>query len=244
MSAKRILVTGAAGGIGRSCAERLLARGDRVVALDRQEITWRGASDTFLPLACDISQTEDCRSAVERAELSFGGLDGLIHCAAIHSSASWEQLEAEELLRVLNVNVGGSFLIAKAAAQAMRKNSTGSIVLTSSSNMITGGVGGAAGMGGPAYVASKAAIVGLVRSLARSLGPLGITINGIVPGVTDTPMIRNYSPEHRAAQELRSPLGRIGTPEDIADVCLFLVSEGARYMTGEMVVVNGGANFG
>src|SRR4051794_28599549 len=152
MSAKHIMVTGAAGGIGRSCAERLLAKGARVVALDRQEITWRQKSDVFLPLACDVSVTQDCRSAVERAEQEFGPLDGLIHCAAIHSSASWEQLEAEELLRVLNVNVGGSFLIAKAAGQAMQKRRTGSIVLTSSSNMITGGVGGAAGMGGPAYV--------------------------------------------------------------------------------------------
>ena len=80
--------------------------------------------------------------------------------------------------------------------------------------------------------------------LPNSVGPFGVRVNGIVPGVTDTPMIRNYTPEHRAAQQARSPLGRIGRADEIADVCLFLVSEAARYMTGEMFIVNGGANFG
>jgi 3-oxoacyl-[acyl-carrier protein] reductase len=239
-----VLVTGAAGGIGRACVERFLRDGARVMAVDRQPITWLSALDNVIIMGCDVSSAADCQAAVERTAHAFDGLDALVHCAAIHSSRTWDQLDSNELQNVLNINVGGSFLIAQAAGRSMMKRGSGSILLTSSSNIIAGGVGGAAGMGGPAYVASKAAIVGLVRSLARSLGPFGININGIVPGVTDTPMISNYSAEHRAAQERQSALGRIGKPEDIADVCAFLVSPAARYMTGEMVIVNGGANFG
>ena len=126
----------------------------------------------------------------------------------------------------------------------MMTHGGGAILLTSSSNVLAGGVGGEAGTGGPAYVASKSAIVGLVRSLARSLGPHGVTVNGIMPGVTDTPMTADYSKEHRISQALRTPLGRIAAPAEIAEVSCFLISKGARYMTGETVIVNGGANFG
>ena len=244
MIKQSVIVTGAASGIGRACAERLISTGNRVAPVDIQPIACLQASADAIAVGCDVSSTQDCQTAVRQSVSFFGGLDALIHCAAIHSSANWEQLEAGELFRVLDVNIVGSFLIAKAAAQAMRPRGSGAIVLTSSSNIIGGGVGGAAGLGGPAYVASKAPIVGLVRSLANSFGPFGVRVNGIVPGVTDTPMIRNYTPEHRAAQQARSPLGRIGRADEIADVCLFLVSEAARYMTGEMFIVNGGANFG
>lgn len=244
MEKRTAIVTGAASGIGRSCAERLLAGGNRVLALDKQAVGWLAPSPDAAAMTCDVSSANDCEAAVAKAVSSFGHLDALIHCAAIHSSANWETLAADEMLRVLNVNVVGSFLIAKAAAGAMRTRSAGAIVLTSSSNVILGGTGGAAGLGGPAYVASKSAIIGLVRSLANSLGPLGITVNGILPGVTETPMIANYTPEHRAAQKTRIPLRRIADPSDIADVCLFLASPGARYMTGECVIVNGGALFG
>ena len=244
MTALSALVTGAAGGIGRACVERFIRDGARVVAVDRQPILWAPPSDDLVLVQADIALESDCRRAVACAEKSFGGLHALVHCAAIHSRATWEDLEADEMMRVLEVNVCGSFLIAQAAGRSMRGRGAGAILLTSSSNIITGGVGGEAGMGGPAYVASKAAIVGLVRSLARSLGPHGVNVNGVLPGVTDTPMIGDYSPAHRAAMQTRSPLGRIGEPEEIADVCAFLVSPGARYMTGETVIVNGGANFG
>lgn len=244
MEKSTAIVTGAASGIGRSCAMRLIAGGSRVLAVDKQPIGWLQPSHDAAALTCDIALPDQCNAAVAKAVSAFGKLDALIHCAAIHSSANWETLGAEEMLRVLNVNVVGSFLIAKAAANAMRERGTGAIVLTSSSNVILGGTGGSAGLGGPAYVASKSAIIGLVRSLANSLGPLGITVNGILPGVTDTPMIANYTPEHRAAQQARIPLRRIADPSEIADVCLFLVSKGASYMTGECVIVNGGAQFG
>jgi NAD(P)-dependent dehydrogenase (short-subunit alcohol dehydrogenase family) len=201
---------------------------------------WRYSRSSSVELWRRVKKRRLCCRGQSRGRTRFGRVDGLIHCAAIHSSRFWTELEADELNRVLAVNVTGSFLIAKAAAEHMVKNKTGAIVLTSSSNVITGGVGGAAGLGGPAYVASKAAIIGLVRSL----GPNGIRVNGISPGVTDTPMIANYSTEHRAVQVTRSALGHIAEPDEIAGVACFLTTPAARYVTGEVVIVNGGSNFG
>ncbi len=247
MKASTVLVTGAASGIGKACAEQLLESGANVAVLDRNEAGLRAAfpkAKSLMICSGDVSAPQTCSGAVSAAVAEFGSLDALVHCAAIHSSRFWSDLEADELNQVLAVNVTGSFLIAKAAATQMAKNKKGAIVLTSSSNVITGGVGGQAGWGGPAYVASKAAIIGLVRSLARSLGPDGVRVNGISPGVTETPMIANYSAEHRAAQVARAPLGHIASPAEIASVACFLMSDGARYMTGEIVIVNGGANFG
>jgi NAD(P)-dependent dehydrogenase (short-subunit alcohol dehydrogenase family) len=248
MKGSTILVTGAASGIGKACVARLLREGAQVGCFDRNAEGLTHAFEkehpSLLSVHGDIARRDDCVAAVDACIDRFGKLDGLIHCAAIHSTRFWTDLEADELNRVLSINVTGSFLIAQAAATRMVASRSGMIVLTSSSNVIIGGTGGQTGMGGPAYVASKAAIIGLVRSLARSLGPQGICVNGISPGVTDTPMIAGYSAEHRAEQVTRSPLGRIGTPEDIASVACFLVSPGARHMTGEVVIVNGGANFG
>jgi 3-oxoacyl-[acyl-carrier protein] reductase len=242
-----VLVTGAASGIGNACVTRLLRDGALVVGFDRDAEGLEkclAARPSLATLHGDIADGRDCAAAVDLCVERFGKISALIHCAGIHSSRFWTDLDAEELNRVLAVNVTGSFLIAKAAASRMIARHSGMIVLTSSTNVITGGVGGEAGIGGPAYVASKAAIVGLVRSLARSLGGVGICVNGISPGVTDTPMISAYSAEHRAAQITRSALGRIATPDDIASVACFLISPGARHMTGEVVIVNGGASFG
>jgi len=242
-----ILVTGAAGGIGKACARHLLGRGAYVTAFDRSHdalVAAFGDTTGVSLFSGDVSDVRDCEAAVELAAAKPGRLHGVIHCAAIHSTTVWNELQLDELQRVLAVNVGGSFLIAQAAGAHMMTRGGGSIVLMSSSNVLVGGVGGEGGMGGPAYVASKSAIVGLIRSLARSLGPHGINVNAVMPGVTDTPMIADYSPQHRATQTLRTPLGRIAEPAEIAEVSCFLVSKGARYMTGETVIVNGGANFG
>jgi NAD(P)-dependent dehydrogenase (short-subunit alcohol dehydrogenase family) len=241
-----VLVTGAAGGIGEACVRQLRAQGMLVTAFDRSQDALSSKFGGDPDIACwsgDVQSADDCKAAVDLAAAQ-ARFSGVIHCAAIHSSATWGELHLEELQRVLGVNVGGAFLVAQAAATHMIAHGGGAIVLMSSSNVIAGGVGGQAGMGGPAYVASKSAIIGLVRSLARSLGPHRINVNGVMPGVTQTPMIENYTPEHLAKQTAMIPLGRIAQPADIAEVSCFLVSQGARYMTGETVIVNGGAQFG
>jgi NAD(P)-dependent dehydrogenase (short-subunit alcohol dehydrogenase family) len=242
MAAPRtILVTGAASGIGLSCAERLMAQGDRVAALDAKAISLAGG-DSLLPLTADVSDLAQCRRAVARTIERFGRLDALCHFAGIHSTASWEDLGEVEFARVLAVNVIGSFNMAKAAAAHMKQHGGGAIVLTSSGSIKVSGVGGGSGRGGPAYVASKAAITGLNQALARSLGRYDIRVNTVSPGATDTPMIADYTPESRDAAARRSFLGRIGRPEDVADVAIFLISDQARFITGEIISVSGGGS--
>jgi NAD(P)-dependent dehydrogenase (short-subunit alcohol dehydrogenase family) len=243
-----VLVTGAASGIGNASARQLLAAGHEVVAVDLDAEAVRASLKTsreeLEPVSADISCKEDCRAVADRAISRFGKIDAVLHWAAKHSTTYWSDLTAEEFNRILAVNTTGSFLIAQAAALHMLSRKCGAIVLASSTSVIAGTTGGPAGSGGPAYVASKAAIIGLVRSLARALGPSGIRVNGVSPGVTETPMIAAYSAENRAIQQGRVPLGRLAQPDEIASVGGFLISDDARYINGEVIIVDGGAVFG
>ena len=132
--------------------------------------------------------------------------------------------------------------MAKAAAEHMKVKGRGAIVLTSSGSVLASGIGGSSGRGGPAYVTSKAAIYGLNRSLARSLGPYGIRVNTVSPGATETPMISEYSNEARQNAANKTMLGQIGEPDQIADVARFLISDQARYVTGEVISASGGGS--
>jgi len=242
-----ILVTGAASGIGRACASILLDAGQEVVALDLKLSALELAlprRDRLAYAEADISDEQACGAAVADSVARFGKLDALIHWAAYHSTFRWSELNAVEFNRTLAINVTGSFLMAQAAARHMAERGKGAIVLASSTSFISGAVGGSVGSGGPAYVASKAAIVGLVRSLARSLGPSGIRVNAVSPGITETAMTAGYTPERRAASIAQVPMGRLAEPGDIASVGIFLTSEAAKYINGEMIIVNGGAAFG
>ena len=245
--ADTVMVTGAASGIGKACARLLLAEGREVAAVDLDEAALAAAlpaAQSLERIAADVSRADACEAAVARAVARFGKLDAVIHWAAIHSTAAWDELTAEAMNRVLAVNVTGSFLVAQAAARHMIPRGKGAIVLCASTSVLNGSIGGPPGNGGPAYVTSKAAITGLVRSLARALGPKGVRVNAVAPGVTDTPMIETYTPDQRNATVARVPLGRLAAPEEIASVGCFLITDAARYMTGEVVIVNGGAQFG
>jgi len=246
MDQQIVIVTGCGGGIGAACARLLLEDGSRVTAIDvkpiHDSVLAVGGDDTLLPLKVDVSSLDACRGAVRQTVEKFGDLDALCHFAAIHSTGNWEQVSSEEFLRVLEVNVLGSFHMAKAAGEQMKKNGRGAIVLTSSGSVQASGVGGGTGRGGPAYVTSKAAIYGLNRSLARSLGPYGIRVNTVSPGATETPMIAEYTNESRANAASKTMLGRIGEPDDIADVARFLISDAARYVTGDVISASGGGS--
>jgi len=243
MAQKTVIVTGTAGGIGLACAEGLIRDGHNVTALDIQPIPPTLAeADACLALAADVSDEAQCVTAVAKTVERFGTLDALCHFAAIHSTEDWQGLTADEFNRVLAVNVTGSFLIARAAAAHMKDHGGGAIVLTSSGSVQMSGVGGGSGRGGPAYVSSKAGIYGLNRALARSLGPFGIRVNTVSPGATETPMIAEYTEEARANAAARTMLGRIGQPEDAADVARFLISDRARFVTGEIISASGGGS--
>lgn len=241
------LVTGAASGIGAAAVRLLLADGARVCAADVQAIPLDGIAgadlDRLKSVRCDVSSEADCRRAVKTAVDAFGGLHAVLHFAGIHSVKPWDELDAEEFAKLYAVNVIGSFLITKAAGEHMKNHGGGAIVMTGSGSMNSGGAGGN-GRGGPAYTATKGAIVALHRSMARSLGPHGIRVNAVSPGSTTTAMTADYSAEALANVARRTALGRIGKAEEVAAAAIFLASDKASYITGEIVNVNGGGSFG
>lgn len=244
-----VVITGAASGIGQACTEYLARTGRQVLATDvdgdRLKEVYGSDTGMLASMPCDVSQPEECAAAVKSAADRFGRVDALIHWAGRHSIKTWDALTAEDFDQLLRVNVTGSFLIAQAAARQMIADGNGgAIVLTGSTAVIHAPIGGAAGNGGPAYVTSKMAITGMVRSLARALGPQGIRVNGIAPGVTETPMIVNYSEETRRLQIATSPLRRIGSPEEVAEAGAMLIGAAARYISGEVIIVNGATAFG
>lgn len=247
MSGKSVIVTGAASGIGLACAQELLEAGHHVCAADLNAVHKDSFNDKYqsrlIAVQADIANADGCRSVASRALDQFGSVDGLIHMAAIHSTRTWRDLDADEFNRTLAVNVTGSFLMAQAAAEALGRSGGGAIVLASSSSISSSGVGGH-GRGGPAYVSSKAAIIGLTRALARSLAPLNIRVNAVSPGSTDTAMTADYDEDARRNVAARALVRRIGRPQEIAAVAMFLISDAASYITGEIVNVNGGASFG
>lgn len=244
---KRIIVTGAASGIGAACVRVALEKGWRVCAVDINEPDAAGIASDLLPrfiaARADVTDPAACEAAVDTAVRAFGGLDGLIHMAAIHSTRTWRELDGAEFDRTLGVNVTGSFLMAQACARAMEAGGGGAIVLASSGSMNVSGVGGH-GRGGPAYVASKAAIVGLTRALARSFAPIKVRVNAVSPGATRTAMTADYSEEALAKVGERTLAGRIGEAREIASVACFLVSDESAYVIGDIVAVNGGGSFG
>ncbi|MEE2998902.1 MAG: SDR family NAD(P)-dependent oxidoreductase [Pseudomonadota bacterium] len=244
---KTVIVTGAASGIGLACAKLLLERGTNVTAFDIQKKKMKSNlpidDENLLQISGDVSDPNVCENVVTKTIKTFNKLDALIHWGAAHSSARWDELDADECNNIMRVNVTGTFLIAQAAAKPMALAANGAIVLCTSTSVLHGVTGGE-GQGGPAYVASKGAIIALTRSLARALGPKGVRVNAVSPGITETAMIRGYSERQRDAMKQRFPLGRFAEPNEIAEAGIFLISEKASFMTGETMHVNGGSNFG
>ena len=240
LHAKHVIVTGAASGIGLACVERLLAEGHRVCGMDLQPFPVdkiKADRSRFIEAHANVANQAECIAATKRAVDAFGKVNGLIHMAGIHSSLTWREITAEHLDRILSVNVTGSFLIAQTVAEQMERG--GAMVFASSSSIAVGGLGGS-GRGGPAYVASKAAIIGLTRALARSLAPLGIRVNAVSPGSTETAMTAEYDEQARRRVGERTFVGRMGRPEEIAAVACFLISDSSSYISGEILPVTGG----
>ena len=242
MDGQSVLVTGAASGIGLTCAKSLLDGGICVAAVDIQGDRLKTALPESNPnlhvVVADLSNPKACQGAVDETIDRFGRIDALIHFGAMHSKTPWDSLTSEEWDQVIAVNLKGTFFMAQAVARQMVERKRGRIVLIASDSARMGGVAG-----GPAYVASKGGVIGLTRTLAQALGPRGVTVNAINPGLVETSMTAAWPEELKQEAVRRTPLGRLGRPDDIADVAQFLISDGARYICGEVIEVNGGSYF-
>jgi len=232
------IVIGAARGIGAAIATRLAHEGAKVVIADTlaSEGEAMAARLGGLFVATDVADEVSVRQLVDTTLAHHGRVDILVQNAGIYPLTRLEDIAVAEWDAVLGVNLRGGFLAIRACIPAMRRRRYGRIVLTSS---ITGPRVTSPGHGH--YGASKAGINGLIRSAALELAPFGITVNGVEPGNILTEGMRaERSPEFIRAMEASVPLGRLGTPEEVAHAVLFLASDEAAYVTGTTLIVDGG----
>jgi len=236
LSGKRILVTGAARGIGRAVAELAVSAGARVVATDVRAKDLDGLSDvTTVPF--DLTDVAGLPGLVHRAGEALGGLDALVHVAGVilRRGSIDEVTEADWDLQA-DVNLKATFFLDRAVAAVLGRTGGGAIVNFASQGWWTGGFGGSV-----AYAATKGGVVSVSRGLARSLADRGVRVNVVAPGAVDTAMMREgMDDEARAAFVAQIPLGRMAEPVELAHAALFLVSDAASYLTGVTLNVSGG----
>jgi NAD(P)-dependent dehydrogenase (short-subunit alcohol dehydrogenase family) len=234
------IVTGAARGLGRAVATRLHKRGARVVVHVRDEARAKEAADALgdraLAVAGDVTAPGFPETLAGRAVERFGRIDVLVNNAAHARSTRFGHLTAGEFREALEVNMTAPFLLTQAVLPFMRAQHYGRIVNISSSagRMVST-------LGGAHYTASKAGLLGLTRAAAKELGPFGITVNAICPGMIDTELTReNASPELLERLAGSFPIRRLGTSREVADLICFVASEAAGYITGASLDINGG----
>ena len=241
---KVVLVTGAQRGIGRAIALRFAEAGADVALnyLDDSAATESAAAQIAalgpraMTIAADVSKPAEARRLVAEAERALGPLDVLVNNAAIFPRAPFLELTEDTWDAVLDTNLKATFVCAQEAARRMAAAGRPGVIVNLSSGAPYRG-----SMRATAYMASKLGIVGLTRGMARELAPLGIRVNAIAPGVTNTAMPRLGNTEEALAALGRSnPSGRLAEPEDIADVVVFLATDDARHLVGQLIHVNGG----
>lgn len=236
------LVTGAAGGIGAATVRMLAAAGARVVATDVDEARVTGLANTLASTGgvvvgrrLDVADQTEVEAVVQETVDRFGRVDILVNIAGILDVTPIDQLDPDAWNRVMEVNLKGTLLSSLAALKVMKARRSGRIINLGS---LAGQVGGIAT--GACYAASKAAVICLTKSLAKHGAPFGILVNCINPGVIDTLMPAALSPKQLAAMIEATPLKRLGSPEEVAGVVLFLASDAASFITGAAIDVNGG----
>jgi NAD(P)-dependent dehydrogenase (short-subunit alcohol dehydrogenase family) len=241
------VVTGAGGpaGIGRVTARMLAENGWAIALVDinaeglaavETELREAGHSD-LLAVPTDIASESSVRDAFDRMDAELPPVVGLVNLAGIACPTPLHEAELKEFERVMAVNVTGSFLMLKAAAARMIPQGVGRIVNTSSITAFDGGGTFSKGV----YATAKAAVIGMCKGGARELGPYGITVNVLAPGPIDTEIMGGrLTDERKAAMSAGIPLGRVGRPDEIAATIAFLLSEGAGYINGSTIQIDGG----
>lgn len=239
---KNVLITGASRGIGAAAARLFARRGWGVgvgfhTARDRAEAVAAELRALGVPAEiypCDVARQADAAGMVADFLQTFGTIDALVCNAGIARQELFTDITLESWREMLGVNLDGVFHCCQAALPAMIHRKQGRIITLSS---MWGQVGGSCEV---AYSAAKAGVIGLTKALAKEVGPSGITVNCVAPGVIETEMNRQLSPETKAALAEETPLERLGTPEDVAEAIWFLASEAGRFFTGQVLAPNGG----
>ncbi len=237
-----VLVTGGTRGIGLATARWFVARGDLVAVTSRTGVVAPGGvelpADRFTALACDVTDPAAVDAAVSEVEERFGPVEVLVANAGVTRDTLLLRMGDDAWSDVLDTNLTGVFRVAKRTAARMVRARRGRIVVVSSVSAFLGAAGQVN------YAAAKAGLVGFARSLARELASRSVTVNVVAPGLVETDMLAGLGAEHRSLYEAQIPLGRVAQPEEVAEVIGFLCSEGASYVTGAVVPVDGGMAMG
>jgi 3-oxoacyl-[acyl-carrier protein] reductase len=238
------VVTGAAQGIGAAIVRRLSADGARVAALDLNEEGAQKLVDEVggngLGLACDVSNREQVDAAIDCVASELGSVDILVNNAGVTRDNLLFKMSDEDFDTVFGIHVRGAFLCTRAAQKYMVEKKYGKIVMMSSRSAL-------GNRGQTNYSSAKAALQGMVRAVSIELGPFGINVNAIAPGHIETAMTKataermgiDYEDMQKRTIE-RQPIKRVGKPEDVANLCAFLVSEDSSYITGQTIYITGG----
>jgi NAD(P)-dependent dehydrogenase (short-subunit alcohol dehydrogenase family) len=244
LAGKVALVTGAAGGIGAATAVRFAREGALVAVNDARPDgleavagAIRSAGGEALVVAADVTRKTECERMVKAAMEAFGRLDILINNAGINRDAMAAKMTEEQWDAVLDVNLKGTFLCAQAVLPGMRERGWGRVVNTSS-------IGSLGNIGQANYAASKAGVIGLTKTLALEYAKHGVTVNAVAPGPVMTAMLASVPDAVRDKIVAQVPVGRIAAPDDIAGVHVFLCSDEASFITGQVIFADGGMSVG
>ena len=237
-AARRVLISGGDRGIGAAAARAFAAAGYQVAVLYHQNAAAAAALEQQLPgciaIQCDVASRASCELAFHAVEQAMGRVDVLVCNAGIAQQKLFTDITPEEWQRMLDVNLSGAFHLCQLALPGMIRRKAGRILTVSS---MWGQTGGSCEVH---YSAAKAGLIGLTKALAKEEGPSGITVNCVAPGVIDTDMMAAFTAEDKAALAEETPVGRLGSADEVAQLLVFLAGESAGYITGQVFGVNGG----
>lgn len=240
LNGKIALITGAGKGIGASIARRFAAEGASLVICDQNEDLIKQTTaelesngSKVLGLQVDVTDRNALKDMVQKAVEQFATIDILVNNAGIVKDVMLHKMSEDDWDRVMNVNMKGIFNTTQAVVALMREKSCGKIINISSASRF-------GNIGQTNYAASKEAIIGFTRSLAKELGPKGINVNAVAPGTIMSDMYLGIPENIREIMKVITPLGRAGSPEEVANLCLFLASDESSYITGQVIHCDGG----